>query len=65
MEEQTLSPGANVAEGARSDVRVMGFSGDFQNTYFDVKVINAQADKHIQTNPRQAPTKGEEEKEKA
>ena len=65
VEEQTLNTGANVAEGARSDVRVMGFTRDFQNTHFDVKIINTQADTHLQDNPRQAITKAEAGKDRA
>ena len=47
-----LNPGAIITAKARSDVRVMGFTRDFQNTHFDVKVINAQADSHVKHNPR-------------
>ena len=54
-----------MTEGARSDVRVMGFTRDFVNTLLDVKIINAQAEKHAKTNPRQAMTKAKEGKERA
>ena len=59
VEEQILQPGTNLTEGARSDVRVMGFTRDFVNTHFDVKIINAQAETHAKTNPKQAMTKAE------
>ena len=38
---------------------------DFVNTHFDVKIINAQADTHMKSNPKQAMTKAEEGKERA
>ena len=65
VEEQILQPGANLAEGARTDVRIMGFTRDFVNTHFDVKIINAQAETHAKTHPKQAMSKAEEGKERA
>ena len=65
VEDQILQPGANVAIGARTDLRIMGFTRDFVNTHFDVKIINAQADTHMKSNPKQAMTKAEEGKERA
>lgn len=65
VEEQVLSPGAILADGARSDVRIMGFSRDFQDTHFDIKVINAQADTHLTHNPKEAMLKAEEGKDRA
>ena len=64
VEEQMLNPGAIIKAKARSDVRVMGFTRDFQNTHFDVKVINAQADSHVKHNPRKALVDAEEGKER-
>ena len=57
-----LNPGAIITEDARSAVRVMGFSRDFQNTHFD---INVQADSHAKDNPRKALTKSVEDKDHA
>ena len=54
VEEQCLNPGANVSEGTRSDARVNSFAKQFQNTHFDIKVINAQANTHVQFDPRHA-----------
>ena len=63
VEEQMLNPGAIITAKARSDVRVMGFTRDFQNTHFDVKVINAQAVSHLKHNPRKALIDAEEGKD--
>ena len=60
-----LNPDATIKEKARSDVRVTGFTRDFQNTHVDIKVINAQADSHAKHNPRKALTKAEEGKDRA
>ena len=65
VEDQVLQPGANIAIGARTDLRIMGFTRDFVNTHFDVKVINAQAEAHVKASPKQAMTKAEEGKERA
>ena len=65
VEDQILQPGANVAIGARTDLRIMGFTRDFANTHFDVKIINAQAEAHVKANPKQAMIKAEEGKEQA
>ena len=53
VEEQSLSPRANVSEGARSDMRLNSFTRQFLNTDFDIKIINAQADSHVRVDPRQ------------
>ena len=65
VEEQMLNPGTIIRAKARSDVRVMGFTRDFQNTHFDIKVINAQADSHVKHNPRKALADAEDGKERA
>jgi hypothetical protein len=65
VEEQSRNPGAILTEGARSDVRIMSFSRDFQNTHLDIKVINAQAETHLTNNPKEAMCKAEEGKERA
>ena len=65
VEEQSLNPGAILTEGARSDVRIMSFSRDFQDTHLDIKVINAQAETHLANNPKEAMCKAEEGKERA
>ena len=43
----------------------MGFTRDFQNTHFDIKVINVQADSQAKYNPRKALTNSEEGKDRA
>ena len=65
VEEQTLNPGANRNDGARSDIRIMGFQREFQNTHLDVKVINLQAQCHVENNPNTALARAEEQKERA
>ena len=60
-----LNPGAIITTKAKTDVRVMGFTRDFQNTHFDVKVINAQADSHVKHNPRKALADAEDGKDRA
>ena len=54
-----------MAEGARSDVRISVFSRDFQDTHFDIKVINAQADSHLTRNPKEAMRQAESGKDRA
>ena len=63
VEDQTLNPGANVTKAARTDIRIMSFERNFQNTHFDIKVINDLADSHKHHSPREAIHKAEEGKE--
>ena len=65
VEDQTLKAGANITEGARSDVRIMNFGRPFQNTHFDVKVINAQARTHLDQTPEEALVNSEHNKNRA
>ena len=48
----------NTQEGARADIRIKGYLGSFQNTYFDVQIINAQSQcyekKHAQTSDEES-----------
>ena len=52
--EHSLPKGANKREGARADIRINGYLRDYQNTYFDIQVINAQAPIHQKDTPKQA-----------
>ena len=65
VEDQTLSPGANVAEAARTDIRIMRFDMNFQNTHFNIKVIIVQADSHKKYSPKEAIQKAEVSKERS
>ena len=62
--EQTLNPGANVAMEARTDIRINGFERTYMDTHMDVKIINAQADSHVNLHPSEALRKAESGKDK-
>ena len=64
VEEHTLAVGANRSDGARADVRINGYTGQYQNTFFDVQVINVQAPSHQNDTPKEAMRKAESKKEK-
>ena len=64
VEEHTLAVGAIRSDGARADVRINGYTGQYQNTFFDVQVINVQALSHQNDTPKAAMKKAEEKKEK-
>ena len=36
VEDQSLNPGANVREAARSDIQIMSFEKNIQKMYFDM-----------------------------
>ena len=57
VDEQNSNTGANISEGARSDIRIMSFDMHFRNTHMDVNVINLQADTHKTHYPIEAITK--------
>ena len=65
VEEQILNPGANKSDEARSDIRIKGYERDYQNTMFDVKVINTSAETHLIHDPREAMKKVEEGKDRS
>ena len=60
VEDQTLNPGANVAEAARTDIRIMSFERSVQNMHFAIKVIIVQADSHKHHSPKESIHKEEE-----
>ena len=67
VDGQTLNAGANIAEGARPDIRIMSFERNFQNTHLDVKVLNIkvikiQAETHTSHFPKDAIPKAEDSK---
>ena len=59
-----MTTDTNTQEGARADIRIKGYLGSFQNTYFDVQIINAQSQCYEKTTPKQAMKKAEEKKER-
>ena len=62
VEDHTLPSGANTTEHARTDIRIKSFLRDFQDTHFDIQVINTQADSHLQHTPMEAMKKAEDNK---
>ena len=62
--EEDLPRGANTQEGARADIRIKSYLRPFQNSYFDVQVINAQSKCHENITPKDAMKKAEENKER-
>ena len=51
------------AEEARTNTRINGYERPFNDTYFDIKVINTQADTHKQIGPGEAMKKAEDGKD--
>ena len=64
LEEHTLAVGAIRSDGARSDIRINGYTTQYQNTFFYVQVINVQAPSHQKDTPKEAMRKAESNKEK-
>ena len=64
IDDQTLNPGANIQDAARADIRIKGCLRDYQNAFFDVEIINTQADSHLKDTPKEAMKKAEERKDK-
>jgi hypothetical protein len=63
--QHPLQQGANRQDNSRSDVRINGFSREYQNSFLDIKVINIQAKSHLKYSVTKELERSEEEKGKA
>ena len=61
--KENLPAGTNLADDARSDIRIRGLHCEYQNTFIDVKVTNVCADTYAQQSPNETLKKSEETKE--
>ena len=59
-----LQQRANLQDKSRSDIRINGFNREFQNSFFDVKVMNFEAKSHEKHSVAKALEQAEDEKDK-